>query len=164
MRRFFCFSPGSKIQILFPRRVLEHLFSRKEKYRMLLTTHAGIVVNSDHITCIALRRELPGPSEPDPEPAPTGGYPPPTFRVLLGTVNGNFIIAARSLSEAQARFVRKDIAHAWESGAPSWKASPSLKRFAEGAYFADDETVESVTGDPEEKEVADGTVSSLHDL
>lgn len=101
---------------------------------MLLTTHAGILVNSDHVAFIGLRRELPSPSEPDPEPGTE-----PTFRVLLAMADGNFLIAARTLSLPTARFVREDIAHHWETGKARWKAAESLKRHAEGAYFADAE-------------------------
>lgn len=126
---------------------------------MLLTTHTGIVVNSDHISCIALRHELPTPSEPDLEPGTL-----PTFRVLLCMVNSTLLVAARSLSEEAASFVRKDIAHSWETGATSWKAVQSLKRFAEGAYFAEDETVSSPSDAVEESEVPDGAVSPVHDL
>lgn len=133
---------------------------------MLLTTHTGVVVPSDHITCIALRRELPSPSEPDPEPGAI-----PLFRVLLGIVTGDFFIAARFLSEADARFVREDIANAWAEGKPFWKASDSLKRRAEGAYFAEEGSASTVSGtdavldSDAEKEERDGTdLSALSDL
>lgn len=103
---------------------------------MLLTTQSGVLVHSDRVAFVALRRETPSPSEPDPEPGT-----PPTFRVLLaitGVADGVFLVAAQNLPLLAARFVREDIAHHWEGGKGRWKAYECLRRLADGAYFASD--------------------------
>lgn len=103
---------------------------------MLLSTQAGIVVSSDHVAWIALRREVLSPSEPDPPPGT-----PPTYRVLLGMaaqVDGTYIVAARSLTQEEARFIREDITHTWAEGASRWSANESLQAHRDGAYFAAD--------------------------
>lgn len=125
---------------------------------MLLTTQGGIVVNFAHVAYVALKRADPSPSQPQDTDR--------TFRVLLllAVDEGNFVVAARGLTENQARFVREDIAHHVETNQSRWKASESLKRHAEGAYFAseDDEQLEGIPSG--ESEVENGKLSALPDL
>ncbi len=106
---------------------------------MLLTTQAGILVSSDRIAYVALRHE-------ESSSSPLPGEAPRTFRVLLALdiSEGAFVVAARELSASQALFVREDIAQHWETGARRWKAKDSLARHAQGAYFAEDGTSETL--------------------
>lgn len=100
---------------------------------MLITTHCGIVVNSDHIACVVMQKALLTQEPPESTPADT-----PTFKVLLCMANGMTVVAARHLSETAARFLRQEIATRWTEGAPSVNVCEALTRHAEGAYYAEE--------------------------
>jgi hypothetical protein len=103
---------------------------------MLITTHAGLVVNSDHVACIVLRRH----GNHDLE-AQQG------YQVLLWLAHGNAIVAASRLTEQAARFLRQDIAFQWAEGARALDVHHSLARHTEGAYFALDAPQSAPTGE-----------------
>jgi hypothetical protein len=111
---------------------------------MLLTTQGGLIVSSQYIAFLALRREETPPRQTDPDSL--------TYRVLLCLADreGNRIVAARGLSLAAARFVREDIAHHWAIESARWSAEEALARFRDGAYYA--EAVNSPAADDDEME------------
>jgi hypothetical protein len=102
---------------------------------MLITTYAGLVVNTDHVACIVLRRH-------GNDLEAQQGY-----QVLLWLTHGNAIVAASGLSEQAARFLRKDIAFQWAEGAKTLDVHHSLARHTEGAYFALDAPQSAPTGE-----------------
>jgi hypothetical protein len=100
---------------------------------MLITTQNGILVNSQHVAFVALKRcseERPTPtSSPQEEPR---------HRVILFLVGGDPIIAADNLSRGDAEFLRKNIAHHWVEGSALLDVAASLTRRNEGAYYAEE--------------------------
>lgn len=100
---------------------------------MLITTHCGMVVNSDHVACIAMQKHL--LLEGEPEGSATDG---PRFKVLLCLANGMMIVAVRQLSETAARFLRIEIAKRWAEGCAELNVCETLHRHTEGAYYAQD--------------------------
>jgi hypothetical protein len=99
--------------------------------RMLITTHTGLVVNSDHVAYIALKKH----SIEDRE-AQASGDSTPRFKVLLYLAEGDAVVAAALLTQEAATFLRQDIANSWTDGSPSFDVNHSLRRHLEGAYFA----------------------------
>jgi hypothetical protein len=100
---------------------------------MLITTHSGSVVSSDHITCILMQKHRVGRDKTEGDPAR-----PSHFKVLLCMANGLILVAVRELPEMAARFLRKEIATRWAEGAPELHISEALHRYEEGAYVAQD--------------------------
>lgn len=102
---------------------------------MLITTHAGIVVNSDHIAYIALKRQEPEGGLFD---TPGAENPPEGFKVLLFLAGGDSVVAATQVPEEAAQFLRRDIAHWWAEGNAALDVAHALQRHAEGAYYTRD--------------------------
>ena len=98
---------------------------------MLITTHTGIVVNSDHVATITLKA-----TETDAPEAKAPGTSSPCFKTHLGLCSGAYVVAAAGMTREAAEFLRKDIAHHWAEGCPVFEVTQSLRRHREGAYFA----------------------------
>ena len=107
---------------------------------MLIITHTGLVVHTDHVAYIALKQH--GTEELE---AQASGDVMPRFKVLLCFANGESIVAASELTQEAAVFLRQDIAHQWAEGATSLDVRRSLERHQEGAYFALDGTQSAQT-------------------
>lgn len=102
---------------------------------MLITTYAGLVVNTDYVAYIALKRQGTEDSE-----ASVAGETGARFKVLLCLANGDAIVAACGLAQDAARFLRQDLGHWWAEGNRAYDVNHALKRHQEGAYFALDAT------------------------
>ena len=98
---------------------------------MLITTHTGILVNSDHVATITLKV-----TDTDASEAKASGTSSPCFKTHLGLCSGAYVVAAAGMTREAAEFLRKDIAHHWAEGSASFDVNASLRRHLEGAYFA----------------------------
>lgn len=96
---------------------------------MLITTYAGLVVNSDHIMYIALKRCETAASDdlvPDSLPAAT------LHKVLLCLVGNTQVVAATELSYTTVQQLRREIAHRWAEGTAGFDVTEALKRLCVG--------------------------------
>lgn len=96
---------------------------------MLIVTWTGLVANTDYVAYLALKKQ---PAE-DLEAAPS-----PRYRALLCFPNADSIVAAGNLTLEAARFLRADIAHRWADGERLLDVNEALRRYADGAYYAQD--------------------------
>lgn len=97
---------------------------------MLITTYAGLVVNSDYIAYVALKRcettaNRDEPTAPIPEAEAL-------HKVLLCLSGGDHIVAATELSPSVAQQLRQEIAHCWGAGATTFDVNSALQRLCEG--------------------------------
>lgn len=99
---------------------------------MLITTYHGILVNSQHVTFIALRRH----NEENLISSASGIEA--TYRVVLFLVSGDAIIAAEGLTRPDAEFLRRDIGRLWSEGCASVDVATTLRQRHEGAYYAEE--------------------------
>jgi hypothetical protein len=100
---------------------------------MLITTHTGIVVNSNLVAYIPLKKH--GKEAVETQ---ISGDSAPRFKVRLCFADGDSVVAAALLVQEAAEFLWKDIAHSGAEGSPSFDVNTSLRRHLDGAYFASD--------------------------
>jgi hypothetical protein len=108
---------------------------------MLLTTSTGIVVNMAQVITMSLQRIKPEPTAITDEEKRNG------YQVLLTTVTGGFVVAARSQLRERVEFLRKDIAHHWAEGSRLYEVATGREHFRNDAYYAQEARV-STTDDP----------------
>lgn len=96
---------------------------------MLITTYAGLVVNSDHIAYIALKRcETTAHDELDAPTLPTGAL----HKVLLCLAGGEHVVAATELSLTTAQRLRQKMEQHWSKGTATFDVTDALQRLCAG--------------------------------
>ena len=78
---------------------------------MLITTYAGIVVNSDHVAYLTYRRHQEEPDAPSEAESKEK-----RFKLLLYLSNGDSVVAAVRLPEEEARSLRQTLTGRWAAG------------------------------------------------
>lgn len=101
---------------------------------MLLTTYAGLVVNSDHIAYLALKRCESAASDEQNAPSATGTQ----HKVLLCLAGGEAVVAATDLAPDTAQRLRQEIAQQWTSGALTFDVTDALQRLCVGMTKGDE--------------------------
>ena len=98
---------------------------------MLITTYNGILVNSQYVAFVALKKCV-----EKPQILVSGDAP--RHKVILFLTGGDPIVAADGLTRDDAEFLRKDIAQNWAEGSALLDVATSLARRNEGAYYAEE--------------------------
>jgi hypothetical protein len=114
---------------------------------MLIVTHTGVVVSSDHIAYIALKKQRPLMEGHQAE-CESGSEP--RFKVLLVLSNRDALVAADNLTDAAARFLRAQIMQTWTAGNPILEVIETLQQQAGGAYYAQEANITPPTQEGEE--------------
>ena len=97
---------------------------------MLITTYAGLVVNSDHIAYVALKRcETTLHQDELNAPIPEADA---LHKVLLCLGGGEHIVAATELSPSRAQRLRQEIAQRWSAGDVTFDVNSALQRLCVG--------------------------------
>lgn len=99
---------------------------------MLITTHNGILVNTQYVAFVALKK-----CEQE-RPQILVSSEEPRHKVVLFLIGGDPIVAADGLTREDAEFLRKDLAHHWAEGSALLDVATSLARRNEGAYYAEE--------------------------
>ena len=99
---------------------------------MLITTYNGILVNTPHIACVAIKRHVTDRNNKLEMDSPS------RHKVILFLAGGDPIVVADRLTRADAEFLRKEIAHHWVEGSALLDVATSLAYRKEGAYPAEE--------------------------
>jgi hypothetical protein len=95
---------------------------------MLITTYVGLVVNSDHVAYITLKRcEIVANDETHPNPL----SPATLHKVLLCLAGGDHVVAATELGLTTAQRLRQEMAQRWTEGAKAFNVTDALQRLCD---------------------------------
>ncbi len=98
---------------------------------MLITTHNGILVNSQYVAFVAIK-------ECKEKPQILASGEAPRHKVILFLTGGDPIVAADLLTRDAAVILQMEIAHHWAEGSAQLDVPASLARKNDGDYNTED--------------------------